>query len=164
MNSLEVALAARERLTDPANWTVGATWTREGARCEVDQADRGCAVGTPYIVAYPDGAPRTSLNIIRVQVVLGIVAKAMGYDTITDLNDKGGHAKVLEMYDRAIELLRQEEGPQAGLEQPSYPMEVPGPNEERRHVPAWPESPSEPAPDVAPVDPVREPSREPVPA
>lgn len=82
--------------------------------------------------------------------------------TVQMVNDQLGHRAALRLYDFAILQVAQEiERTQAGLNEPSIPIQVPAPNQEPRVIPI-PEP--APAPAEEPYEPAEAPEREPVPA
>lgn len=95
-SAADVLRAARERISDPERWTQGVS----------PVAGRQSA--SDALLALPVGQPRE-----RAWFVLTVVAERMGFLNIPDANDSGppnvAHLRVLQMFDRAIELAEAEQ-------------------------------------------------------
>ena len=95
-----ILIAARRRLSDPHRWTKGAA-ARDARGRDVHPLDpaavRWCALGALQVAS--DGVgERYHAAVVR----LLEVRDGAGIDTIPSLNDTGGRAAVLDLYDRAI--------------------------------------------------------------
>jgi|SRR6185369_12350995 len=106
MNEIQTALiAAKTLISYPSEWTTFfLARSREGDDCAPNspQAVRWCALGAVDAVA--------RANIIKIWDLLAEAAIDMGADEenfkhpAAQINDNHGHAAVMRMYDRAIQL------------------------------------------------------------
>lgn len=95
---LEIVIAARERIADPARWTQGEL-ARNAAGCSVNpcngNAARWCAIGSIERECTGQMLYYSVRSLFNVQ--------------LAEINDRAGHAAVLAEYDRVIALLRERE-------------------------------------------------------
>jgi hypothetical protein len=113
MTPLEVLIAARSLISDPARWTRDA-YARTAGGCEIrdshPDAASWCASGAIWRTvtgAVEDGLFAWSEERSHaIHAAHALLSKAAGQRGIKDTNDNGTHAEVLAMFDRAIQLAR----------------------------------------------------------
>lgn len=91
---------AKERIADISNWTQRAgarNSAGDSVRAKDADACQWCALGA---LEYPDGATQRAWEAAA--CALAYASRAMGWEGPVDVNDNGGHAPALEMYDIAI--------------------------------------------------------------
>lgn len=104
-STVEILRAARERISDPERWTTEAyARDRDGSGTEPQQADAVCWCAVGAFLAEQGLAPRVGDDPHRSNPVLDLLIEAAGHRPVAAVNDKDGHAAVLALYDRAIEL------------------------------------------------------------
>lgn len=95
---LETLKKARELIADPAHWCIGVNFRNEHDNaCSREEATQYCAIGAVERVTYPD-APKPAR-------CLHVYSKVFGEYSAQRVNDHCGHAAVMVLYDRAIDLL-----------------------------------------------------------
>lgn len=115
--AVELLLAARDRIADPYDWCQG-TYSKDSDGCEIPadspEASSWCAVGALWWVSRETGESPADLRLIVLalralahplhsgrydlpQLRLGSNQYAVEY-----VNDRLGHAAVMDMYDDAI--------------------------------------------------------------
>lgn len=151
--TLDILISARAWLADPDRWIQGASWhNADGVYTDNPAAVvQTCAIGAVALIDYDHYFD--AVNQLR---------EAMGGVAVDDFNDEHTHAEVLAAFDRAIQS-SPEGDMQAGLAEPSIPIQVPAPAEEPRRTPTYPPAPA-PTPEPTPAPVVPEPEREPIPA
>ena len=109
MTPKESLVAARELLADPAHHTTGSYYKGPNGEvnCAPEYATCFCAVGALfYVNGVSISDPDKDLPGIDqlIEAVGEILHHPARLQTVFDLNDNCGHAEVLRMFDRAIEL------------------------------------------------------------
>jgi hypothetical protein len=109
-DAVTVARAARALIENRDRWTTGSyARTAIGTKCAPDdpRAARWCAIGARVARVARGAADREASD--AVDVALRRAAHELWADgSPATVNDRRGHAAVLAMYDRAIELLERE--------------------------------------------------------
>lgn len=104
----EILRAARDKIADPARWTQNAhALDRYGEVVDAkdERAVRWCAMGA--LLPELDGKPMS----IKDAVYRHLESALGSTDYVTNVNDRGGHAAVLNLYDRAIAIADLESEP-----------------------------------------------------
>jgi hypothetical protein len=107
-NAVTVARDARALIVHPDRWTTGSyARTAIGTKCAPDDplATRWCALGASYLAL--EGADPEVSDAVE-SALRRAVRELWGDGRPAAVNDEQGHAAVLKMYDRAIELLERE--------------------------------------------------------
>lgn len=110
MTPLEILIAAREKIADPEKWTREAlARDSNGKRCEPTSpnAVSWCAQGSA--VAVSGGVALRTIKAALTQACRRQFPRGDWMAPIWpgDVNDEKGHAAVMEMFDRAIEIERE---------------------------------------------------------
>lgn len=110
MTTLEILCGARELISDPERWTIGALardCNGDPTYYKYDDAVKFCAVGAICRVNFKFGHVCSNANnsIIELNFVIE------SHFSLGDFNDTHTHTEVLSAFDRAIKSLRRAEGP-----------------------------------------------------
>jgi len=100
MKAKEVLVQAKKLISDPAHWTQRVSARNaENAVCQTDSPDAVCWCS--YGAVYKIGG---ELDSYEAYGLLTLAAGSMGKDWVTEVNDDGTHANVMQMFSIAIEL------------------------------------------------------------
>lgn len=101
---VEILRSAKNIISDPAHWTCE-TYARDAGAREIGVECRAaisfCSIGA---LARALGVNTREAEDSDAYGNLEAAAEEQGYPYPHDLNDKAGHARAMEMFDRAIEL------------------------------------------------------------
>jgi hypothetical protein len=110
MTAKEILKAARGLISDREHWTTKAyARGRHGGTVPVSskEACQFCAIGAADRIVYlrTGSLVTRDSETLREEVMRALILATitLGYTAVTDVNDIGGHALTLTMYDRAIE-------------------------------------------------------------
>ena len=103
MDILEILVAARAKIADPENWCIG-TLAEDACKNTVEPwapaAIRWCAQGAIFsIVRHGGGTQDYALQVLS-------ILRGTAGTTVHMVNDIGGHAAILALFDRAIARLQ----------------------------------------------------------
>jgi hypothetical protein len=107
-DTVTAARDARALIANPDRWTTGSyARTAIGTKCAPDDplAARWCALGARHIAS--EGAATEVSDAVE-SALRRAARELRDGGSPAAVNDRRGHAAVLAMYDRAIELLEQE--------------------------------------------------------
>ena len=104
LTTLEILREARQWLDDPSHWCSGAF-----LRHADGEVVASCAAGSYYAVAMRRGLRPTDERVWSINRTLHRIAQTMGYPTIHQLNDEGGYAKALELLNRGVTELEEQQ-------------------------------------------------------
>jgi len=112
MTTLEVLKDARNLIADKGRWCRGYAALAESGhpvRAHSDRAVRWCAVGA---VRHIVGDDWDAKSIRSIRQMLNIVSEELhGKENLVLVNDHDGHEAVLKVFDEAIKLLEEGNGP-----------------------------------------------------
>lgn len=100
---LSILIWSRDLIADPEHWTTGHYATTDDYQPTDPtnpDASRWCAIGSLERISADHGTERSTNQ--RAMDILHHVAWAMGDGTPADINDRGNHALVMDMFARAI--------------------------------------------------------------
>lgn len=101
---VSVLRAAKQIISDPSRWTCGEYARTSRGKCigvECDAAVSFCSIGA---LASALGSDVDAAENSAAYKLLHRVATEESYWSVASLNDQGGHAAAMSMFDRAIEI------------------------------------------------------------